>query len=114
MYGEITKQTKQAGILNCVAPQGFLDRSCFQCIWITYLNHYQEVFADDTCIFNQDKYVHKIEDKEEVETTEQLLLHCPFYRSKRIKLFENVEIVESNFLNLNATNQVFILWFSNK
>ena len=67
--------------------------------------------------FQPDKYVHKIEDKEEVEeveTTEQLLLRCPFCCSKRIKLFENVEIIESNFLNLNAKNQVFTLFYGSQ
>lgn len=84
----------EAGILNSVSLRGlFWDLSCFECILITYLSHYQNVFADDTCIFQQDKDVHKIEDKEEVEkveTTVHLFLRCPFTVQKDQNTLESL------------------------
>ena len=50
----------------------------------------------------------------EVETTEHFLLHCHLYSPQRLELFENLEKVDSKFLNLNAKDKVsfFIIWFS--
>ena len=50
----------------------------------------------------------------EVETTEHFLLHCHLYSPQRLELFENLEKVDSKFLNLNAKDKVsfFIMWFS--
>ena len=45
----------------------------------------------------------------EVETTEHFLLRCQFCSTQRLEIFENLEKVETNFLSLNAKNQVLIL-----
>ena len=50
----------------------------------------------------------------ETETTEHFLLHCQFYSTQRLELFENLEKVEPNFLSLSAKNQFLIVWFSNQ
>ena len=50
----------------------------------------------------------------ETETTEHLLLRCQFYSTQRLKLFEKLEKVEPNFLNLNAKNQVLILLYGSR
>ena len=41
----------------------------------------------------------------EVETTEHFLLRCHFYSTLRIELFENLEKIDPNFLNLNEKEQ---------
>ena len=45
----------------------------------------------------------------EVETTEHFLLRCHFYSTLRLELFENLEKIDSNFLNLNEKDQVNVL-----
>ena len=45
----------------------------------------------------------------DIETTEHFLLRCQFYSTRRLKLSEKLEIVEPNFLSLNAKNHVLIL-----
>ena len=48
----------------------------------------------------------------EVETTEHFLLHCHLYSPQRLELFENLEKVDSSFLNLKVKEKVsfFIIW----
>ena len=48
----------------------------------------------------------------EVETTEHFLLRCHLYSPQRLELFENLEKVESSFLNLEVKEKVsfFIIW----
>ena len=46
-----------------------------------------------------------------VETTEHFLC-CQFYSTQRLKLFENLEKVEPNFLSLSAKNQLILLYGS--
>ena len=50
----------------------------------------------------------------ETETTEHFLLHCQFYSTQRLQLFEKLEKAEQNFLNLNAKNQVLILFYGSR
>ena len=50
----------------------------------------------------------------ETETTEYFLLRCQFYRTQRLELLEKLEKVEPNFLNLNAKNQVLILFYGSR
>ena len=50
----------------------------------------------------------------ETETTEHFLLHCQFYSTQRLELFENLEKVEPNFLSLSAKNQVLILLYGSR
>ena len=50
----------------------------------------------------------------EVETTEHFLLRCHLYSSQRLELFENLEKVDSSFLNLNVKNKVFFLLYSSQ
>ena len=45
----------------------------------------------------------------DVENTEHFLLRCHFYRTLRLKLLENLEKIDPNFLNLNLKYQVHIL-----
>ena len=47
----------------------------------------------------------------EGETTEHFLLQCHFYSALRLKLFENLEKVDQNFLNLNEKDQVNVLLY---
>ena len=42
----------------------------------------------------------------EVETTEHLLLRCRLYSALKLELFENLEKIDPNFLNLNEKDQV--------
>ena len=59
---------------------------------------------------NEHKFRHGFEDTinatcgcgSEVETTEHFLLRCHLYSPLRLELFENLEKVESSFLNLNV------------
>ena len=49
----------------------------------------------------------------EVETTEHFLLRCHLYFSQRLEPFENLEKVDSSFLNLNVKDKVnFLLYGS--
>ena len=50
----------------------------------------------------------------EVETTEHFLLHCHLYSPQRLKLFENLEKVDSKFLNLNAKDKVSFLLYGSQ
>ena len=50
----------------------------------------------------------------EIETTEHFLLHCQFYSTQRLELFEKLEKVERNFLSLSAKNQVLILLYGSQ
>ena len=50
----------------------------------------------------------------ETETTEHFLLRCQFYSTQRLELFEKLEKVEPNFLNLNAKNQVLVLLYGSR
>ena len=43
----------------------------------------------------------------EFETTEQFLLLCRLYSPQRLELFDNLEKVDSSFLNLNDKDKVF-------
>ena len=45
----------------------------------------------------------------EVETAEDFLLRCHFYSALRLELFENLEKIDPNFLNLNERDQVNVL-----
>ena len=45
----------------------------------------------------------------EVETTEHFLLGCHLYSPQRLELFENLEKVDSSFLNLNVKDKVSFL-----
>ena len=49
----------------------------------------------------------------EVETTEHFPLRCHLYSPRRLELFENLEKVDSSFLNLNVKDKVrFLLYDS--
>ena len=50
----------------------------------------------------------------EIESTEHFLLHCQFYSTQRLELFEKLEKVERNFLSLSAKNQVLILLYGSQ
>ena len=51
----------------------------------------------------------------EVETTEHFLLRCHLYSPQRLELFENLEKVDSSFLNLKVEEKVsFLLYGSNQ
>ena len=45
----------------------------------------------------------------EVETTEHFLSRCHLYSPQRLKLFENLEKVDSSFLNLKVKEKVSFL-----
>ena len=45
----------------------------------------------------------------EFETTEQFLLLCRLYSPQRLELFDNLEKVDSSFLNLNDKDKVFFM-----
>ena len=45
----------------------------------------------------------------EVETTEHFLLRCHLYSPQRLELSENLEKVDSRFLNLNVKDKVSFL-----
>ena len=47
----------------------------------------------------------------EVETTEHFLLRCHFYSALRLELFEKLEKIDPNFLNLNEKDQVNVLLY---
>ena len=51
----------------------------------------------------------------EVETTEHFLLRCHLYSPQRLELFENLEKVDSSFLNLEVKEKVsFLLYGPNQ
>ena len=47
----------------------------------------------------------------EVETAEHFLLRCHFYSTLRLELFENLEKIDLNFLNLNENDQINVLLY---
>ena len=50
----------------------------------------------------------------EVETTEHFLLRCHLYSPKRLELFENLEKIDSSFLNLNVKDKVSFLLYGSQ
>ena len=50
----------------------------------------------------------------EVETTEHFLLRCHLYSPQRLVLFENLNKVDSNFLNLNVKDKVSFLLYGSQ
>ena len=50
----------------------------------------------------------------EVETTEHFLLRCHLYSLQRLELFENLEKVDSSFLNLNVKEKVSFLLYGSQ
>ena len=64
--------------------------------------------------FNEHKFRHGFSDTinpmcscgTEIETTEHFFLRCHFYSTQRLKLFESLKKVDSNFFNLNEKYQV--------
>ena len=50
----------------------------------------------------------------EVETTEHLLWRCHLYSPQRLKLFENLENVDSSFLNLKVKEKASFLLYGSQ
>ena len=50
----------------------------------------------------------------EVEATENFHLRCRRYSPQRLELFENLEKVDSSFLNLNIKDKVSFLLYSSQ
>ena len=50
----------------------------------------------------------------EVETTENFHLRCRRYSPQKLELFENLEKVDSSFLNLNIKDKVSFLLYSSQ
>ena len=50
----------------------------------------------------------------EIETPERFLLHCQFYTTQSLELFEKLLKVEPNFLGLSARTQVLILLYGSR
>ena len=50
----------------------------------------------------------------EVEATEHFLLQCHLYSPQRLELFENLEKVDSCFLNLNVKDKVSFLLYGSQ
>ena len=50
----------------------------------------------------------------EVETTEHFHLRCHLYSPQRLELFENLENVDSSFLNLNVKDKVSFLLYGSQ
>ena len=50
----------------------------------------------------------------EVETIESFLLHCRLYSSQRLELFENLEKIDSSFLNLKVKEKVSFLLYGSQ
>ena len=50
----------------------------------------------------------------EVETIEHFLLRCHLYSSQRLELFENLEKVDSSFLNSKVKEKVSFLSYGPK
>ena len=47
----------------------------------------------------------------EVGTIEHFLLRCHLYSALRLEVFENLEKIDPNFLNLNKKDQVNVLLY---
>ena len=52
--------------------------------------------------------------RSEVETTEHFLLHCHLCPSQRLELFQNLEIVDSSFLNLKVKEKFSFLLYGSQ
>ena len=52
--------------------------------------------------------------RSEVETTEHFLLRCHLYSPQRLELSENLEKVDSSFLNLNVKDKVSFLLYGSQ
>ena len=52
--------------------------------------------------------------KSKFETTEHFLLRCHLYSPQRLKLFENLEKVDSSFLNLKVKEKVSFLLYGSQ
>ena len=50
----------------------------------------------------------------EVETTEHFLLRCHLYSPQRLELLENLEKVDSSFLNSNVKDKVSFLVYGSQ
>ena len=50
----------------------------------------------------------------EIETIEHFFLRYHFYSTERLELSENIEKVDSNFFNLNGTDQVKTLLYGSQ
>ena len=50
----------------------------------------------------------------EVETTEHFLLRCHLYSPQRLELFENLEKVDSSFLNLKVKEKASFLLYGSQ
>ena len=50
----------------------------------------------------------------EVETTEHFLLCCHLYSPQKLELFENLEKLNSSFLNLNVKDKVSFLLYGSQ
>ena len=50
----------------------------------------------------------------EVETTEHFLLRCHLYSPQRLELFENLEKVNSSFMNVNVKDKVSFLLYGSQ
>ena len=65
-FASMNDTFSEAGILNCGIPQVFIIGPILFLIFINDLLQSSEsgsyIYADDTCIFSQDKDIHKIED----------------------------------------------------
>ena len=50
----------------------------------------------------------------DVETTEHFLLHCHFYSTQRLELFDNLERANPDFKNLSDKDQVSFMLYGSK
>ena len=50
----------------------------------------------------------------EVETTQRFLLRCHLYSPQGLELFQNLEKVDSSFLNLNVKDKVSFLLYGSQ
>ena len=68
---------------------------------------------------NEHKFRHGFEDtispicscNTEIESNKHFLLRCHFSSSQRLKLFDNLNKINSSFFNVSAKNQVNILLY---
>ena len=73
-------------------------------------------------LLNEHKFRHGISDTvnpmcacgTEIETIEHFFLRYHFYSTERLELSENIEKVDSNFFNLNGTDQVKTLLYGSQ
>ena len=71
---------------------------------------------------NEHKFRHSFSDtinaictcETEIETTEHFFLRCHFYSTQRLEIFKSLNKVDSNFFNLNETDQVNTLLYGSK